>query len=266
MIKRYSTQIMITPLLDLLIIVIFAQLLEAKQQVETHISLAQEAEIAGQRAEEERRAATETRESVDLIITQQLEQINELKQQVQRLESEREALTVSTETLQTQLRDLGRMFQSQFKMPEDILDEMLADVTASEADRIKNLLDDIQDATPLQAIRTMRQLHEVLRRVDFWGLYIDDSGRLFFDVAGELQNDFRIGGEEQLRRDLQRAMENQSDPSRMVFILLSYHSSTDIMMHRRVTGVLQALLKILETRFQSTQFFENDWGIIDERP
>ncbi|MFO1094595.1 MAG: hypothetical protein U0992_15015 [Planctomycetaceae bacterium] len=194
--RRIAFQI--TPLVDTLLVILFLQYLESRQQQEaTQVEAAQVAK------DNERAAA-------DLYLAESRERdlhdrIQELLKSVDRIaaaSNEREARAVRAEVAlertEAQQRVLGELLVELFRLPADEVAAILdpdrdPPLAASPADveRLKSRFQEFAQSSPGTMIRHLLTYEEIRKRCDLWDLIIDDEGIATLDTGGS-QLRFRV--------------------------------------------------------------------------
>lgn len=265
--KKRNNVLMLTPLLDLLFIIIFAQLLQASTAVEEQTELRLEAQQEQSLSDAAREESKLERERLDSIIIQQEKIIANLEKAKAELESEVEAQETSIKQMDVVMENLGELFKKQFNVPEEHLQDLIAGADERDAEKIREFLEEMNNSSPAEAIKTAKKLDEMLRRSEFWYIYIDENNQIMFSTSTEtIFENFRPTSSEQTRRQFHDEMSKLPDPARMVFIIISYHSKSSISLESWVTESLTGLAPILSVNFNGTAFIVSNWGLEDTRP
>ena len=166
--RRLSLQL--TPLLDLLLIVIFAQYLEvgtiAKQETE--------------RAEVERVEARADLESVQ-------KQLQELQQQLAQIDQKRR----DTESADYASREqLGKLFGELFRIPESVIQKIAkrrssdeAVLSTEELDALKTEFKVLSTARADQIVDHLLTFTEMKKRFDVWELYVQQDNSVIITAG-----------------------------------------------------------------------------------
>lgn len=180
--KRLTFQL--TPLLDLLLIVIFAQYMEVQQT-----SAQSEREIA-RRAAEQTEAAMQAQAEAD-------RRYNELKNQRQNLQSQLEDqladLTLEMQRVLDQRQDLAQLVAKLFQIPKDVLEKALAGDgrTPQEREQIQQMVNELADEHRNDVIKHLLTHQAMRKRVDVWTLFITGEGIAELKVGDETKS-FRV--------------------------------------------------------------------------
>lgn len=177
--KRLTFQL--TPLLDLLLIVIFAQYMEVQQT-----SAQSEKEIA-RRAAEQTESAKKAKEEAE-------RRFDELKNQRQNLQAELEVqltdLTKEMQRVLDQRKDLAQLVARLFQIPKDVLDRALAGDgrTPQEREQIRQMVNELADKHQTDVIKHLLTHQAMRKRVDVWTLFITSEGFAELKVGEETKS------------------------------------------------------------------------------
>lgn len=273
--KRRHLTLMLTPLLDMLIIIVFLQLVQANAFLNEQVVLREEAEDLRRTADRQRDEATMAREEagseiarLDDIVAQQKLLVSELEEENEQLK----ALNVEHERVATDMakaiEELGDLFKSLFDVPEDLLEQVIKGIEEDdEARKVKEFLVQMDRASPAQAVRFARQMNELLKRAEFWDVYVDAGNVVSFSTPeGLMLEGFVPASPESVRNRLHEAMGRTRDGPRLVIIIVSCHPASK---HEVVEWVRKAMVYVghaIEASRRGTSFVVTDFGISEERP
>lgn len=214
--RRLTMQL--TPLLDLLLIVIFAQYMEVRDQ--TNSDAEQQATVQQQFQE-----ATADRDILKQKLQQHNKQIQQQKQQLQKEQGENQRLKkqaiaqqiLHEQMLTTQKKQATAQQQQQeqleklieqrallskhlaklFRVSDDSLKKTLgrlsaADIahTKKELERLQKTITSLADGTTPQIVRHVVKYDELLKRCDLWEIHIDPKN-IAFIAFGQKTHRFR---------------------------------------------------------------------------
>lgn len=226
----------LTPLLDLLLIVIFAQYMEvqnATQQSEVDSSNRITA------AERQLQAAADSLEALraghllDQEALKRSEQQNDdLGQQNNKLQREYgKELTELKEELRLamQQRDLvGELVVELFQIPDETVEQALKPRTSTETVRTREEIEKLRETFRAMAKKHDREMvkhlltHEELRkRCDIWDIYINQQGVIFWDT-GRHTHEFRARTSSQFEQEVFKLYKTLPQPKSLVIMLLSW--------------------------------------------
>ncbi len=273
--RRRHIGLMLTPLLDMLIIIIFAQLVEANRMLEEQVTLRREAEALREKAERESAEATQARADANATVAQLDEALAELGAMVDELEEEKaslEALAATHERVATDMtrtvEELGAVFQAQFDVPPDLLEQVMEGIDSEqEAERIQDYMEQVAQASPAQAVRVARQMNELLKHAEFWDVYVDAMDVVTFSTPEGVMLDGLVASTpETVRSRLEEAMNKTRDGPRMVITILSYHPESTYDAVQWVRDALKLSSDHLDNRRRNTSHTVSDFGVSEERP
>ena len=246
----------LTPLLDLLLIVLFAQYMELQATTGKQVQ-----------AEQQRRAEA-------LATRQEFARANRaLQQRISSLEKENRALAESLETrqarqaeLEENLRAVVEIARDQLRIPPDVVRRALADADASRTAKLRRELEQLRETTLADIIRYLRKNVEFRNHWDVWEVHInaDDSLRLIANdkvVARELYVTSRDNFLASVRPRF-----DEAEPKSTVLILLSWGDAS-LRMRTIVRRGLSDMTAILEDKWaRPKKFYVSELGYTPELP
>lgn len=168
----------LTPLLDLLLIVIFAQYMEVQ-----HTSARAEAEIA-RRADEQTEAALDAQRAAE----ERLAEIQGQRQNLQaQLQDQLADLSEEMQNVLDQRKDLADFVARLFQIPKEVLDRALAATEQSkeEQEQIRSMVNELADEHRNNVIKHLITHQAMRKRVDVWTLYITEEGNAELKAGSE---------------------------------------------------------------------------------
>jgi len=231
-VKSRRLTFQLTPLLDLLLIVIFAQFLdvretatEQEQSTSTQLSAAQE-ELAGTQDQlakilaEKREAAADR----DFLRTS----LQELKEKTAGQEVERKSLEESLKRAHEQRDTIASLVSELFDLPDETVNELIRTrtpenvrLTPEQVKRLRNEFREFSKQKPGESVRHLLTFEEMRKRCDIWELYINETGMTVFSGSGQTHT-FRAETTEQFASELYERYKTLPQPKSLVIILLSY--------------------------------------------
>ena len=275
MMRRRHIGLMLTPLLDMLIIIIFAQLVEANRTLEEQVTLRREAEALRETAERDSAEATQARAEANATVAQLDAALADLGVMVDELEQEKanlQALAATHERVATDMtravEDLGTVFQAQFDVPPELLEQVIEGIDSEQdAERVREYMHQVSQANPAQAVRVARQMNELLKRAEFWDVYVDAADVVTLSTPeGVMLDGLVASNPETVRSRLQDAMGKTRDGPRMVITILSYHPESTYDAAQWVRDALEMSSDYLDRRRMNTSHTVSDFGVSEERP
>ena len=252
------TRFQLTPLMDLLLIIVFAQFLEvretAQQQSQT---LQQEREKLTQQITRERSELAGIREAMQT-------QRRQLEQQRDQARASRDAALQQTDVQLTEVQTAMELIGDWFKLDEAAITRVESETKPPE-DPIEKAIArarQLSEARPDAVIRFLIGHAELLKRAEIWTVHATDTGSVEI-MAGEQRESFRLEAKTQTARTsevadrLFAAYKHFPQPKGLVILLISFHPQS-------VAGVYQPLIDAVpktlerlradtpETRFEYT--------------
>lgn len=244
--RRIALQI--TPLLDMLLVILFLQYLDSRQQQEATLATAAEANRERDRA------------AAQLVLTQSRE--HDLQAQLDRAEEGLSKLAaeshvredravqaeVALERAGAQQRVLGELLVELFQLPpadvaavlDPARDPPLA-ASPAEVERLQARFRSFAENSPGAMIRHLLTYEEIRKRCDLWDLIIDSEGIATFST-GAAQLRFRVQPET-FEEDLFRRYKSLPQSKDLVILLLSVDRGSE---RQFVQPVRNALPRIVD--------------------
>ncbi len=266
----------LAPLLDLLIIVIFAQYLELRGRSERVVgaavqtavqTAAQAAEevVASERelrsqAEDAKEDAVRVRSERERELAAKATTIATLREEVDQLRTQlAEALEAAEIQAQSARRDRKaalRVLQDVLNLPAEAFEPSLEDLTPSEQQTIRRQLEDVRGQAPERIVRHLRTFNELKRYVDFWEIYIREDGFIVVQVDGETHGSFSIRSADDFVSKMEKLSQQEfPEPKGLVVMLLS-HGDSERKVRQEVENGLLRLAQVLRARYDNRKRFE----------
>jgi hypothetical protein len=228
MIVRRRLSLQLTPLLDLLLIVIFAQYLDVRDREADSVSRAAQAETSRALAESELFVVRTQHEQATTALQNAARLVTELRQSNKLLQTDSELLRSDVDRALAQQRLLGELVSELFQVPESVLAEVLtppgADQPAASPSQRAAYEQRLRELSLQQAGRMIRHLlsyDEMQKRCDLWELHIDEQGWLSLH-AGSEQRGFRASTPDEFEEKFYAAYKSLPGSKSLVVIMLSY--------------------------------------------
>jgi hypothetical protein len=268
----------LTPLLDLLLIVIFAQYLEVQQaSVQYHADLERQADArVATLTEESRHEAARLRamhaEALDNAQAY-LQQRNELERENASLRERRRQQEVELMAALKQAREqrdlVGRLATELFRVPPDLLAKALGPAAGGEGARSPDELADLErqfralgSQQPDEMVKHLLTFDELRKRCDIWELYIDERGMAIF-TAGSHTHEFRVTTAEGFATQLFQRYKALPQPKSLVIILLSYGKARAVWRAAATDGLSHAADRMRNDSGGRSRF---EYAILGYRP
>ncbi len=251
--RRITFQLI--PLLDLLLIVMFAQYLEVRTVT---------------------RQETGRLEAAQHVLTDELDdalhQLVALQQQVSELDElkeERRSLSQDVKRVQAQRDLIGEMVVELFRVPEAAVNAVLREKstlgpgpTAAEIKQLKQQMQKLAKDRGEEVIEHLLTFHELRKRCDLWDLYIQDDGQIVLTV-GEQRQVLRAEETGAFSARLFDAYKALPQPKSLVLVLVSYGDARLGVRQAVLNGLPAALEKIRADDEGRSRF---DFAVLGFRP
>jgi hypothetical protein len=251
---RRRITLQLTPLLDMLLTVIFLQYLAVREREEATNQSAAQVRAEAAMLESERTALIDQ--------TRRLEQ------------SQRDAerrLEQATDRQQEMGRLLASMFHLDVKELEAILDQAASSPVADSAEERTRLRDEIRrlgKATPGEMVQHLLTYEELRKRCDIWELFIGADGVAVLDT-GDRTPRFRVNLAddqtaeiERFREEFVKVFRTLPEPKSLVVIVLTYDRAARLAVTESVSAELPRIVDALRQASGGTTRFESaDLGI-----
>jgi hypothetical protein len=257
-VRRIALQI--TPLIDTLLIVLFLQYLDSRQQAERTM---------GQAAAVERDAGMAVNQLAD--VRQQLERARATIAILEQASMEREQRAAQAEgdleLALAQQRLLGELMRDLYQIPAADLEAVLDPArdppvarSPEEIERLRARFREMAEQTPGDAIRHLLTYEEILKRCDVWSLVIDGDGIATFS-AGDQSFRIRVVPE-QFEADFFERYQSLPQAKGLVIIVLTYDRASQRQFVQEVRRALPELVRRMrEDSGNRTGFEYADLGL-----
>ncbi len=243
MISRRRLTFQLTPLLDLLLIVIFAQFMDTQ---ETTARIEQRAEQQVQQADQKLEQLSALSESAQ----QKIKDLSALNLQSRREAAKAEETAIEMEKRTRALQQLSEkknqelteqlkgareqrdlvaeLVQQLFQLPDQLIDPLLkskaepeSEKTKAEIERIKQQLQELAGAKAEDVVKHFLTYDELTKRSDIWELYLTENG-VFRLKIGKQTTDFRADSASSFVDRFYAIYKTVPQPKSLVIILFSY--------------------------------------------
>lgn len=239
--------VQLTPLLDLLLIVMFAQLLDVRGHESDN------RQIAGDVAAEQDRMTQQLAE-LEEAHSRSLSDLERLRDRNQALEEGIATSTSDAETTEARLeqalaqqRVLGELVTELFQIPEEDLAELLNEgrtppiaSSPEELERLRERFREMSEQRAGQMILHLLSYEEIRKRCDVWNLHVDGQGIAEFDT-GDQTFRLRVNSTD-FEEELFRLYKSIPQPKSLVIVLLTYDRDSRKPVTDTVADVMPDLL------------------------
>ena len=242
MMSKRRSVIQLTPLLDLLIILVFALLLGLRQQgrteedrtrsvvIEAVPELAAEADPVSALVSQHRRDVRDLEQAREQVRTQAKERVRkQTARQVIQQDTRKRLADELARSRQQQAR-IGDLVAELFRVPDELLDKALApDATGgtvrspAEASRLKREFRELASKRGREVVRHLLTFEEMRKRCDVWDLVIVADHRFELTV-GTTTRTFEARTAAEFDDRLFRAYKSLEQPKDLVIVMLAWRA------------------------------------------
>lgn len=236
---RRRITLQLTPLLDLLLVVIFAQYIQMEQTAGRQVEAAAvEAQIRIDAVGEEIETARKERSDADIKRLQALEELEgrdetltDAREEIGALRARIEELEISSEEQRRQHREdltrLGQVAANLLRIDPALFAATMESLPADEVRNLKEGFEDLRGKSAEALIRHLREIDAIRKRCDLWEVHIETEGRILFRLTGADEADsFWAGSSEDFVLKAQKVIARAAEPKSLVLILFSYSDAT----------------------------------------
>ncbi len=259
----------LTPLLDLMLIVIFAQYMEVHQR-----SLEQEQTTTQAVAEAVTLRDERDRTRHDLALLRlQLDRrdvdFNQLRDDLKKREQE------LTERLQSALEReerVGDIISQMFQVPPELVEKAFKPRndrdpprTPQEIEQLQRAFQELAQKRRREAVMHVLTFEELKKRCDIWELYVTPSGGTIL-LAGNTTHEFRAESVDSFQQQLYQRYKALPQPKGLVIIILSYGDADARAREVALVGLPGAMERMRADSSGRTQFEYAVLGYSPESP
>lgn len=250
--QRRRLTFQLTPLLDLLLIVIFAQYMEVQHTAESGEALLQSQQAQLEQQFQQRKQELET---VHAATMQQVEQ-------------SRLAYSEKFQSILDQQHQAGSTLAKTFNLPGRAMEEVLRLRTAgksTDADKLEQAvsqLKELLESRSEELLQFMIRYDEMQKHVSVWELHLLDNGQAMF-TNGRLSQRLSFESTTEFISTCFEASKAFEEPHPLTLILMTY-GDTQAGVRRNVVDGLPDLVQRLRTDTGGTRWF--DYSLMGFRP
>ena len=193
--RRLTFQL--TPLLDLLLIVIFAQFMDVQDKAENQ---EQTSSAQVENLESSRDKTSAELASLKLAHELLLQQLKEKDDELTKAELANQHVATRALALENQLERtraereaIASLYPKLFDLPNEVVQKLFSDgdrrLTEEDLERLRNQFKEFAEQKPGESARHMLTMDEMWKRCDVWKLHIRNSGLVVVD-AGDRTHQF----------------------------------------------------------------------------
>ena len=258
MLPKRRLALQLTPLLDLLLIVMFSQYIENR-----HRSVAAQETLAAREKEMDTRLAAEDarmeqrRLALEKDVADQKASLAELAR----------TYDEKFRSIVNQHHQIGSILAESLNLPGNVIAEVLKLRTSGSSDDAKRLQDaaerlqKLMQARGEEIFRFMLQVDEMQKHVTIWEIHVQENGQAFItDSQQSFVTDFSSDAE--LAARLFESSKSFSEPKSLIVVLLTW-SDAQAVARRRATDAMPLLMEQLRRDAGGTRWY--DFSIIGYR-
>ncbi len=247
MLQKRRLAMQLTPLLDLLLIVMFSQYIENR-----HRNVALQASLTAQeQAIEVRRLQLEV----------------DVAEQKKSLEQLAKTYDERFQSVINQHHQVGSILAESLNLPGNVMAEVLklrTSGSAEDADRLQGAsqrLQELMQARGEEVFRFITRVDEMQKHVTIWEIYVQENGQAFItDSQQSFTTDF--SGDAELASRLFESSKSFSEPKTLVVVLLTW-GDAQAGARRRATDAMPLLMEQLRRDAAGTRWY--DFSIVGYR-
>ncbi|MBX3436096.1 MAG: hypothetical protein KF861_01305 [Planctomycetaceae bacterium] len=226
--KRRRLTMQLTPLLDLLLIVIFAQFMDVREREATTMDEAVQAVEQQAEAEVELAALQLAHQQLVDTLAQADADRKDLESRNDQLQQLASQLRVDLERTSAQQQLLGDLVTELFQVPRSAISDVLTPpgaatpaVSAEQREHLAARFRELSLQSTGRMIRHLLSFDEMKKRCDLWELHIDETGWFTLRAGSEVR-EFRANTPEEFADRLFAIYKSLPEPKSLVVIMLSY--------------------------------------------
>ncbi len=223
MMFRRRLTLQLTPLLDLLLIVIFAQYMDVQEREAQTLGESARLSTEYSRAASELDDAQQERQQAEQQLLETRQQLVLAEAQATHLQTQTNQLQADLDRAIAQQRLLGELTSQLFEVPPELVSQAMtpAGVNPQQQQQLQQRFRELSLERSSRMIRHLLSYDELRKRIDLWELHIDATGWVTFR-AGEIERGFRADVPDQFAAQLYNLYKSLPQPKSLVVILLSY--------------------------------------------
>ena len=233
--KRMTFQL--TPLLDLLLIVIFAQFMEMRETTNREVTAAENSTQVMKTEHAENKAELESAKKKSQELDLEVERLKD------ELELQRLQMTESLNRAIKQRDVVGQLVSELFQVPEEYVEKALSPRSPLEQTRskkeIEKLLEQFREHSKKSGDDVVKHLltyQEMTKRCDIWEVYVAENSTIQFVTTDETF-EFRARSSDAFSERLFQYFKSLEQPKSLVIILFSYGDAQGVVRQAAMDGM-----------------------------
>lgn len=259
--RRLTFQL--TPLLDLLLIVIFAQFMDVRETTEKQETLASE-KIATAADDLEQAQVELTQITTELDVKRNA--LAELEKQSKRAIDDRETLRQTLEKVENERNTIAGLFPEMFNVDEETMRKFIRQkelegvrLTKEQLDQLRSDFRRLATVTPQQATEHLMTYAEMQKRVDVWRIHVDAQSSTTLTV-GKNTIKFKAITAEAFEREMIQRVKGLPQPKVTVLLMVTF-ADIGLDLHQQILDGVEATTERLNTLTTVSQFHQAIIGL-----
>lgn len=254
--RRFHLQL--TPLLDLLLIVIFAQYLAVQQE-------------AVQQSEAVSEELTAGRQKLADVRAQLQEKQQALSNRDAELDRRAKTIDDQLEDVVSQQRRAANLMAELFDIPAALVEQALKPLppaapprTEAQIERLRQRFNKLAQLKGTEVIEYILSYDELRKRADVWTLRIAANGEITLNAGDQIQS-FRAANQQEFIEELLQRYRTLPQPKGLVVIMVSYGDARADVRQAVLRGLPTAIDRMQDDQLGRTQFEYAVLGFIPHR-
>ncbi len=247
----------LTPLLDLLLIVIFAQYMEMRETSAATEAVAK-AKVSHQQDALQQQVEKQSADIRKLKI--QLADAGRADDAVGQLKQQNKELADALQQERENQKRVGDTVAEVFQLPKPLIDRVFdprnpaaKDRSPEELEKLRQAFREIAEKRGREVLKHLLTYEELRKRCDVWEVHLDNDDTIVFGT-GKNTHRFRAASSREFSETLFARYKSLPEPKSLVIILFSYGNATAGTRKLALGGLSPALKEMREDRGGRTQF------------
>lgn len=247
--RRMTLQL--TSLLDLLLIVIFAQYMDVRDQTTA---------VQARAAEREQRLG-----QVEESLASLRAVYDEARTALRREREENEQLSETARRLREQQQQIGELVTEMFRVPPEVVEQALrpaGTLSPDEAEQLRQQFRELGQMRGGELVDHLLTYSELRKRADVWEIHAGENGVFRLDT-GERIAEFRAETPEQFASRLFEQYKTLPQPKGLVVMMLSWGDARALWREAALQGLPVAAMRMRDDAAGRTRF---EYAVLGYRP
>lgn len=271
---RRKILLQLTPILDLMITILFVQTVLLQGISREAISYSEKAaqterklkDIVSDTLKESRELSERLQRDNQELAKERNDlqnQLNESRDALKKVQEQQEAASENAKHATENFQKIAGLTKNLFDIPDDTIKSLMANIDPGQAERIGEALEQIKKESPEKAIRELRKVDEFRRMCDFWEIRMNSDHWVIVSVNERERGKFLVQDnrdKEYMINELENATRQIDEPKSLVIVTLSYENPTINLLNRTRKGVEMFLERRNSMPHSKTQYKFTEWG------